>query len=98
MKQTSAMRQEIKHFRPGKNMKINIGHEARNYKHLRRKIDETNIGHEARNYKHLRPEKKNMKQTSAMRQEITNISCRKIHETNIGHEARNYKHLMPEST
>jgi len=36
------------------------------------------------------------KQTSAMRQEITNISCREIHETNIGHEARNSTHLMPE--
>jgi len=39
-----------------------------------------------------------MKQTSAMRQEITNISGReKNMKINIGHEARNYKHLRPEN-
>ena len=63
-------------FQAGKNMKINIGHEARNYKpHMPEKKHEINIGQEARHITNISC-RKYMKQTSAMRQEITNISGR----------------------
>ena len=97
MKRTSAMTQEITNISCQEIHETNIGHEARNYKHLMpgntwnkhrpwgKKLQTSHAG-------------KYMKQTSVMRQEITNISCQEIDETNIGHDARNYKHLMPGNT